>query len=56
MRIQFFTQEDDTKIINFDEGRRIDWCYGRFFLGNGIFKICHYCLKGHNLRTDNNFP
>ena len=40
--VKFFFQEDDTKIINFDESVLILW---PFFLGNVIFKICHFCLK-----------
>ena len=27
--------------------------YGRFSWGNVIFKICHFCLKSHNWRTEN---
>ena len=38
------------KIINFDEGVWILW---PFFWGNVIFKICHFCLKSHNWRTEN---
>ena len=45
LRIKFFFQEDDTKIINFDEGVLILW---PFFWGNVIFKIWHFCLKSHN--------
>ena len=37
MRIQFFFQQDDTKIINFDEGI-LNLC--PFFWGNVIFKLC----------------
>ena len=50
LRIKFFFQKDDTKIINFDEGVWILW---PFFWGNIIFKICHFCLKSHNWRTEN---
>ena len=35
--IKFFPQQDDTKIVNFDEGVLILW---PFFWGNVIFKIC----------------
>ena len=38
-----FPQQDDTKIINFDEIGLILWPF--FF---SIFKICHFCLKSHN--------
>ena len=48
--IEFFSQQNDTKIINFDEGVLILW---PFFWGNVIFKICHFCLKSHNWRTKN---
>ena len=37
LRIKIFFQQDDTKIVNFDEGVWILW---PFFWGNGIFKIC----------------
>ena len=37
LRIKFFSQQDDTKIVNFDEGVLILWS---FFWGNVIFKIC----------------
>ena len=47
LRIKFFYQQDDTKIINFDEGVLILWL---FFWGNVIFKICHFRLKSHNWR------
>ena len=50
MRIEFFSQQNDTKIINFDEGVLILW---PFFWGNVICKICHFCLKSHNWRTKN---
>ena len=36
LRIKFFSQLDDTKIVNFDEGVLILW---PFFWGNVIFKI-----------------
>ena len=36
LRMKFFSQQDDTKIVNFDEGVLILW---PFFLGNVIFKI-----------------
>ena len=47
LRIQFFFQENDSKIIYFHEGVLILWL---FFWGNVIFKICHFCLKSHNWR------
>ena len=37
LRIEFFSEQDDTKIIKFDEGILILW---PFFWGNVIFKIC----------------
>ena len=37
LRIKFFSQQDDTKIVNFDEGILILW---PFFWGNVIFKFC----------------
>ena len=43
-------QQDDTKIINFDEGVWILW---PFFWGNVTFKLCHFCLKSHNWPTEN---
>ena len=36
LRIKFFSQQDDTKNVNFDEGVLILW---PFFWGNVIFKI-----------------
>ena len=48
MRIEFFFQQNYTKIINFDEGILILW---QFFWGNVIFKICYFCLKSHNRHT-----
>ena len=48
MRTEFFSQQNDTKIINLDEGVLILW---PFFWGNVIFKLCHFCLKSHNRRT-----
>ena len=50
MRIEFFSQQNDTKIINFDEGVLILW---QFFWGSVIFKIWHFCLKSHKWRTEN---
>ena len=50
LRIKFFFQQDDTKVINFIEGVLMLW---PFFWGNVIFKICHcFCLKSHNWRTE----
>ena len=37
LRIKFFSQQDDAKIVNFDEGVLILW---PFFWGNVISKIC----------------
>ena len=50
LRIKFFSQQDDTKIVNFDESVLILW---PFFWGNVIFKICYFCLKSHDWRTEN---
>ena len=48
--IEFFSQQNDTKINDFDEGVLIlEPC----FWGNVIFKICHSCLKSHDWRTKN---
>ena len=44
LRIKFFFQQDDTKIVNFDEGVLI---LEPFFWGNVIFKICTFCIKSH---------
>ena len=54
LRIKFFSQQDDTKIVKFDEGVLILWS---FFL---LLRQCHFqdlpfYLESHNLRTDN-FP
>ena len=37
LRIKFFSQQDDTIIVNFNENVLILW---PFFWGNVIFKIC----------------
>ena len=37
LRIEFFSQQDDTKIVNLMEAF---WFCDRFFWGNVIFKIC----------------
>ena len=37
LRTKFFSQQDDTTIVNFDEDVLILW---PFFWGNVIFKIC----------------
>ena len=50
MRIEFFSQQKDTNIINFDEGILILW---PFFWGSVILKMYHFCLKSHNWRTKN---
>ena len=44
LRIKFFFQQDDTKIVNFDEGVLI---LDPFFWGNVSFKICTFCIKSH---------
>ena len=44
LRIKFFFQQDDTKIVNFDEGVLI---LEPFIWGNVIFKICTFCIKSH---------
>ena len=36
LRIEFFSEQDDTKIVNFDEGVLMLW---PFFWGNVVFKI-----------------
>ena len=45
--IKFFSQQDDTKIVNFDEGVLILW---PFFWGNVIFKMCSLCIKSSGRR------
>ena len=50
MHLKLFFQQDDTKIVDFDESILILW---PFFWGNVIFKICHSCLNSHNWRTEN---
>ena len=50
MRIKFFSQQNDSKNIHFDQSILILW---PFFWGNVIFQICHFCLKSHNWRTAN---
>ena len=42
LRIKFFSQQDDTKIVNFAEGVLILW---PFSWGNVIFKICSSISK-----------
>ena len=44
LHIKFFFKQDDTKIVNFDEGVLI---LEPFFWGNVIFKICTFCIKSH---------
>ena len=44
LRIKFFFQQGDTKIVNFDEGVLI---LGPFFWGNVIFKMCTFCIKSY---------
>ena len=45
MRRQFFFQQNDTKIKDFDEGVLI---VEPFFWGNVIFNICYFCIKSHD--------
>ena len=45
MRRQFFFQQNDTKINDFDEGI---WILEPFFWSNVIFKICFFCIKSHD--------
>ena len=45
MRRQFFFQENDTKISDFDEGV---FKSRAIFLSNVIFKICFFCIKSHD--------
>ena len=45
MRRKFFFQQNDTKVINFDEGVLI---LEPFFWSNVIFKICFFCIKSHD--------
>ena len=52
LRTKFFSQQDDTKIINFDEGVLIMWL---FFWGNVIFKICPSISKV-TIYIPKNFP
>ena len=52
LRIKFFSQQDDTKIVNFDEGVLILLAV---FLRQCHFQDLPFYLKSHNLRTEN-FP
>ena len=52
LRIKFFSQQDDTKIDNFDEGVLILW---PFFLRQCHFQDLPFYLKSHNLHTEK-FP
>ena len=45
LHIKFFFQQDDTKIVNFDEGVSI--LIEPFFWGIVIFKICSFCIKSY---------
>ena len=45
MSRKFFSQQNDTKINDFDEGVLI---LEPFFWGNVIFKICFFCIKSHD--------
>ena len=47
--IKYFSQQDDTKIVDFDEGVLI---LEPFFWGNVIFKICTFCIKSHVWGTE----
>ena len=44
LRREFFFQQGDTKIVNFDEGVLI---LEPLFCGNVIFKMCTFCIKSH---------
>ena len=48
LRIKFFSQQDDTKIVNFDEG---DFDSVAVFLRQCHFQDLPFYLKSHNLRT-----
>ena len=41
----FFSQQNDTKSNDFDEGILI---LEPYFWGNVIFKICSFCIKSHD--------
>ena len=47
LRIEFFSKQDDTKIVNFDEGVLILWP-----LRQCHFQDLPFYLKSHNLRTE----
>ena len=44
LRKQIFFQQDNPKIVTFDEGVLI---LEPFFWGNVIFKICTFCINSH---------
>ena len=50
LRIKFFSQQDDTKIVNFDEGVLI--LYMAVILRQCHFQNLPFYLKSHNLRTE----
>ena len=52
LRIKKNYQQDDTKIVNFDEGVLILW---PFFRRQCHFQDLPFYLNSHNLRTEN-FP
>ena len=49
LRIKFFSEQDDTKIVNFDEGVLILLAV---FLRQCKFQDLPFYLKSHNLRTE----
>ena len=51
LRIKFFSQQDDTKIVNFDDFRRFDSV--AVFLRQCHFQDLPFYLKSHKLRTEN---
>ena len=53
MHRKFVFQQNDTKIINFDEGVLI---LEPFFWSNVIFKICFICIKSHDWGNEDCLP
>ena len=47
--IESFSEQDDTKIVNFDEGVLILW---PFFFRQCHFQDLPFYLKSYNLRTE----
>ena len=52
LHIKFFSQQDDIRVVNFDEGVLILW---PFFMRQYHFQDLPFYLKSHNLHTKN-FP